>query len=468
MGRFLTKRSFSTRGFHMICRSRLLILSLSLLVSAAGFGLDLDYGGLIENDTGLTWLPSFVLNQRDKVSAWFSTDIGEYLSFGMQGSYTYTTPIPVIVNLDYLEFGGSFHGILGESVLFDFSIGRFFFSDFSGAIFAHTMDGLSINVAWPGLSISATAGYTGLVLKPLSGIVLSNLDLIDRYDDSKVLAPPRLIGVAAVSFPEILLRQTVDLTFLLQQDLRPEDELISAGDVDEFPDGGGPVHTQYYGLGISGPLLGLIYYQAAAFLQTGTTLSYRSDAASSTGGSYQLSNTLAGYGQLSVEIYLARFLSSRISAVIRYATGDADFATFAEGNTGGDANMFTPVTDVRPAYIFIPQTGNLASGRIGYVMLPLEWTGRPTTDRFQSELSSTVFFRTTAGPISAGGVNTDSDALYLGTEIDLTFNYRPFSDLGVAIGLGYFIPNTHATTGALLPEAWANTFTGRFRLFLSF
>ena len=43
-------------------------------------------------------------------------------------------------------------------------------------------------------------------------------------------------------------------------------------------------------------------------------------------------------------------------------------------------------------------------------------------------------------------VDPASDSKYLGTEIDGTVNFRPFSDLGASLALGVFLPMGGALT----------------------
>lgn len=389
-------------------------------------GIDIDFGGSLENDTVLSWIPAFEAFQKDRLSAWFSADFNERLSVEVQAYYTYTTPIPVIVDLDYLELRGTFPYVVGDGSLLNFIAGRFFYSDFSGAIFAHNLDGIYLEVEWPIASASTAVGFTGLLLKPTAGIVLSKVDAIERADESVYLAPPRLIESVEVVLPEIALRQTLTVAALFQQELRSADRLAQEGGIDELPDSGGPVHTQYFGLGVSGPLIQYLYYDAAFYLETGSTLIYADDVFSSTGFSYQKSSILAFFGELRFQAFLDRLLSSRIEALFRVGSGDEDFSTFLDGNTEGTAGVFTPVTNPGAVYVFSPQSGNLIRFQVYYSLKPLEWIQSTATENFQSALKAALFFRTVAGPISVTGVNPDTDAHYLGTEIDLTLNYRPF------------------------------------------
>jgi hypothetical protein len=77
-------------------------------------------------------------------------------------------------------------------------------------------------------------------------------------------------------------------------------------------------------------------------------------------------------------------------------------------------------------------------------------TGIRTVDKFQTSIDGLVFFRNTAGSISTGNTNPDSSDGYLGSEVDLTLSFRPFSDLGISLASGLFFPNDDGKKSALL------------------
>jgi hypothetical protein len=74
------------------------------------------------------------------------------------------------------------------------------------------------------------------------------------------------------------------------------------------------------------------------------------------------------------------------------------------------------------------------------------------------------FLRPTTGGISTLGLDPASSDLYLGTEFDGIANFRPFSDLGLAFSLGFFLPNGGAFTG----QASLPALAGRLEVSLSF
>ena len=88
-------------------------------------------------------------------------------------------------------------------------------------------------------------------------------------------------------------------------------------------------------------------------------------------------------------------------------------------------------------------------------------------DTLQTLLKAAAFFRSTTGQISEPGIDDASDSLYLGTEIDLVVNFRPFSDLGAALSGGFFIPNNGAG-GAFLESDRSIEFLTRLEFSFSF
>jgi hypothetical protein len=112
--------------------------------------------------------------------------------------------------------------------------------------------------------------------------------------------------------------------------------------------------------------------------------------------------------------------------------------------------------------IFSPRPANLFVGEASYSLKPLSGTGTKVLQNFQTMVKALIFLRPTTGAISEAGVETDSKESYLGTEIDGVINFRPFSDLGTSLTLGYFFPNTEAFLDR------TGEFQGKFTFSLSF
>jgi hypothetical protein len=140
--------------------------------------------------------------------------------------------------------------------------------------------------------------------------------------------------------------------------------------------------------------------------------------------------------------------NSRAGLSFSFATGDDDAVTYYEGNTLGDYNQFSPITNGGGGIIFSPGLSNIITANINFSAKPLEGMDIPYVSNTQFVLNAMPFFRAVNGPVSVSGINPSYAGNYLGTEIDLTVNLRPFSDLGVITQLGYFIPDASAFTAA--------------------
>jgi hypothetical protein len=86
-----------------------------------------------------------------------------------------------------------------------------------------------------------------------------------------------------------------------------------------------------------------------------------------------------------------------------------------------------------------------------YSFKPLSRLEGRAAAQLQIRLDSFVFFRETTGAIEARGLEADSAAHYLGSEADLSITFRPFSDLGLALAAGAFVPNTTGAGAAFDP-----------------
>ena len=391
-----------------------------LFFISAGTAPALDFGATLENATGFVKDPVPEFTQRNTLALWFSGDFGN-LSLDAQGSYTFTLDRYYLFTVDVLDFGGEFLFEGGTPVALSFDAGRFVFSDFSGKLFDHRADGLRVGIGLPRLTITAEGAFTGLIQVPNSTVVLSISDRLDQTAPGTVLAAPRLVESLTVEFPEILGRQTITLSALLQQDLRPAGNLAP---------GGGPVHTQYFGLGLEGPIVRPLYYNAFFYLNTGWT---------------GAGNILAFLSGAELDAYFVEALASRIGAQFVYASGDADYTSLYEGNTSGSGTGFLPVSAYTPMLVFTPRLSNLFFGRLLYSFKPFANTRSGAARNLQIEVSAAPFFRSVAGPISEGGVDAASTSLYLGTEADIVIRARPLSDLGLGLSFGIFFPGTAMT-----------------------
>jgi hypothetical protein len=336
--------------------------------------------------------------------------------------------------------------------LVDLQAGRFRLHEFSGALLNEPADGVRATIQTRDGDVTLGAGYTGFLMKESSELMLSGADVSDDADDDEFLAPPRLLGLIAFSLPEIVGRQNFDVSFVAQGDLRDEDDL---------PDGQGLVHTAYLGAGVSGPIVPMLFYDLYGYFGGGKTLT--------TDGGVSSYKPIQSYMiGANLQYFMPDVQQSVVSLGYLYSSGDKDHGSFYEGNTEGASKMFVGLTSPGFGAVFSPKLGNLMVTDLSYSVKPFSGQGSRALDEFQTELSVLGFFRPTTGVISEPGINPASDNLYLGTEVDLTLNFRPFSDLGFSLVNGVFFPNNGSSDSALLEDAVSSEYMARFVATFSF
>lgn len=400
----------------------LLTLIIFLCIGSFGFSQNLDFGGTIDSLTSLSITEEASLFNQEKLSLWFTAGGDTGLKFNAQGSYTFTTERPYLFDVDYLNLAGNW--LFGEAtpMVFSFKAGRFYSYDFTGYVYSHTADGLSLSLGFPFMTINLSGFFTGLMLKPNSTITMSNADQADQSDDSVVLGPKRIAALATVGFPELFLKQDITVSGIFQFDLRPDAD-VGAGE--------GKVTTQYVGAGLGGPIVPALYWNSFFYLGLGTS-TYAS-------GNYL--GFLTGGG---IRYFNKNLLSTRVELKTMVGSGDADADSYVEGNTSGQYNAFTPVSKTSTGYIFSPALTNIWITELNYSFKLFMNSKSEVMKNFQYQTKWIVFFRPTLGPISASGLQDASEAYYLGTEIDHALNFRPLSDFGVAISWGLFLPSERA------------------------
>lgn len=425
-------------------------ISLLLLVGLAPIAMSADWGGSIDNATEIAYETEVLPSQRNRVALWGSYQSGSWFSAFGQGSYVYSLDRPYLFDVDELwaeaELGLGTPGALKSSdpggLAFKARLGRFFMREFSGYVLDHRVDGLRFSLATRWGQLRAGAGYTGLLLKPTSDIELSKLDTADEAKVDVRLAPSRLIEQFEITFAELVLRQDVVFSAVLQQDLRP---------TDETRDDRGRVDTQYYGLGVAGPVWRNLFHETFGYAGTGSMISGQA-------GVYERRSIRSWLAGGSLRYLLPSFLQSYVELGGVYASGDADHRTFLEGNAEDSSTLFLPISGEKPGLVFAPVVGNLAYGRLALATKPftsvMENSSPPYLSPRETGFSSLqiiaetfVFFRPTTGPISKPGLNDASESTYLGTEVDLRLQARLLSDLGMALSSGVFLPNTGEVSG---------------------
>ncbi|MBL8965737.1 MAG: hypothetical protein JNG85_01940 [Spirochaetaceae bacterium] len=324
---------------------------------------------------------------------------------------------------------------------FSFDLGRFPFEDPTGQIVSTPADGLGFGFHYPNLIFSFRAGYTGFLFRETSDVAMSLADA-GRAASTEVLGPARFLGLASLELPP-LFGQRIGLSFLAQEDLNPESAFVQAGAQVYEPGKGGPLDTQYFTLRARGPIAAGLRYEAFAVYGTGRILSWLDDAASPSGHSYRFAPIQSGLFGLSLALPLESFLpQATVGLKVLVATGDKEASSATEGNTQAVFHRFTPVTSSSLGLVYSPSLANLAFVEASLGARPDFLPGR-----FQAAAKLMTFLRTTAGPVSEAGLDPASTSAYLGTELDLVASYGIYSDLGLLLTLGAFLPGV-APAGA--------------------
>ncbi len=427
------------------------ILLVFALVVLAISGYSLDWGGNLEDSTYYHYSDSTSAGSKlfhaDTLGFWLRTGLWKDAELFVQGSYTYTTENPYFFDIDSLKVESK------PSPSIKYTLGRFMVSDFSGYIFNQKLDGELLSLNYPWGVFKAEIGATGLLFHRSSSIKMSLADQADT-DGPFDLASPRLVGGAGVLLPDLYLLQDVNATAWVQFDMRSADELTTEGTT--LPSSkGGKLDSQYFGVQVSGSIIPSLYQNSFVYLGTGRTLSYID-------GKYTYKPILSFLGSVGLRYYMESFLHSRIGFQFLYSSGDSDYSSsFLEGNTKGNGTNFIPISRKSLALVFSPQLGNIFFTSLSYSVKP------DVLKNFQFELKDVNYFRSTAGQISESGIDPSSSSLYLGTEVDGTVNYRPFSDLGLSLSSGVFIPN-NGSGGAFLASQRKVEVLARLGLSFSF
>ena len=435
----------------------LLILILMILTSPLMFSFD--WGGNISNYSYAT-NEDDSYDQVNKFSLWGSHSFDDFTYFTGQGSIGYAKDdYDFLADLDYLYFDQSIPEIFGESSALSYRIGRFYQSEFTGKVFAHRADGLFVNLGIPAGNLHLSTGYTGLLLKPVSDLNTTAADIADDDDDDIHFAPKKLVSVLGFDFIDILPGQQLNISGVSVFDLR-SDDLIEDGDTSAGENTGGKLNTFYIGAGLGGGISSSVFYDIYGYMQLGKTLT-------NDGVEYSYESISAFLGGGSLSWFSKQLLYSKATASFVYASGDDDSSSLYEGNTEDSGTTFIPVSGTSTGFIFAPDLSNIMIAGLEYSIKPFG-NEKGMISNLQTLLSANMFFRATEGAISEQGIiNTASDDKYLGTEIDLGINFRPFSDFGVGLKGGIFMPPT-GSDSAVNEDSNDPEFGGSVNLSFSF
>ncbi len=365
----------------------------------------------------------------------------------IRGSYEYLmSGEPYYFSLDELRY--ALRSDFGNSGFFTFELGRFPESDGTGLIFNEIIDGFSLAFGLPGVSASATAGYTGLVFQESSSVFVSIADAIDLQDDD-LFGPPRLY-VAAEGLHQ-LSESGLTLGFGLaaQFDLHDRDELAQPGDSVFSGAFSGAVQTQYQTVRLFGPVEERLRFDLFSSFVTGSMVVPSFDTLA-----FEKTPIL---GFLSGANLTAAFpIASRpeISASALFASGDDDSEQIIEGNRAGYSTSFVPISTALRNPWSSDSGGKLLTNTLVYsnlLLAELSASVRPfgslagyVAKNTSVKAGGAAVLRPSEGAAPLDGVAPSYNGIYLGSEVNLrlVIGIAPF--LEVEFDGGLFFPSAEA------------------------
>jgi hypothetical protein len=395
------------------------VVLLGASVCDFAYATDLDWGATLDNAASLRvspmldepeWEEEFVAAVWGRVLQ--QTGNGGWWDLTVQGSYTYSLERPYIFDVDLLRFSGIFPR---RSVL-DIAAGRFVFEDATGLILNHQADGFRFGFLLPKIQIHLGAAYTGLLLNPSSDIRLSNDDLLEAEDDSEFFGPSRVLLQSSFTFPAGRRPRDLTLQALAQFDLR-EDPTEK-------------IDTQYLGIVTTRRLSPTLYLDSHFTLSSGQSTVGTKDTF--------LLSFLFGLG---LQYFNENLLSSRAHLKIQYGSGFLPLVLLP-GWESLSLEDFRPINQPTTGLSFNPALANLMYADFLYTFRPFFRDPNQSLANIQPGLAVRTYFRSTLSDIALAYVDPDSDGMYLGTEIEASLVARFFSDLGLSLRTGVFLPGT--------------------------
>ncbi len=388
-------------------KKRFLFIYIALIISYSQ-GLKVDYGLSADSFIGGTLSESPSLFGYEKASVYASFQFSDDISMAFDGFYKFLYSSTTTAN--YLDF---------ETIVaifpvgnIAFQLGRNNFSDFSGDIISHKLDGVMINLPLGFADLTAKVGYSGLVNR-------NDITILSASDETGQIN--RLIeSVDIVKEFDITTIWGSFVSYQALNDYMTKDLGI------------------YLGGGISGAFTGDMFYSLRSNFKTGL-FNYKDSVTVESAGA----PIVAGMGVLSLSWYinmeddLINSLSPYVTLDFGVSSGDgnlakADLGVQQSGISSG-VSIYSPIMKSSPGVIYSVNNQNLTYFKLGISASPLK--------NLQAQIVSTAFFRTVKGVMSDTSVDKNAEGNYIGTELSLTGNYRLFSDLGITFVSGLFIPD---------------------------
>ena len=448
----------------------IVLLALFLGTQAQAF----DWGGSIEDKSSPTVafdkLPTSNLVQTETLRFWATQNFGGSADLLFKANVT-----------DAITYGfapGPFTNLFTadiDSLAFSagsFVLGRSIYKDLGGVLLKTTLDGVQDTIHLPGVDLTLLAAYSGFVFKSGSTVVISQADLADRIvpenfmDPTTLFAPPRAIGYVEADFTRLIPGQRLQVAEAIQVDLR-QGNIAKDGDKHSYytPDTTAPVHMSYTGIGMSGRVVGPLYWDIWSFGGLGMSLTPTGMYAQKgvdpathapipeVKQTMKTSYIVNGIGNLDLTLLLPDWNKTIINLGLMVGSWDPDgispdqnLPTTPKGDSPSLYTGYFGISRTSSALIFNPQPVNMAIAQLLYSFKPFSASSRDAAN-LQVTASGFVFVRPTPGAIAETGLDTTSTDLYLASEGDLNLLWRPASDWGASLGFGVLVPGKALTRG---------------------
>jgi hypothetical protein len=398
-----------------------LVLASLALIAGSAFAFEGDFGVTLDTSSVVSsGVVDTSAESQYRAAVWGelfqTTNKGGSLDLTAQGSYRYTAERPYIFDLDLFRFTGLFSAALGDGTAVELKAGRFNFSDATKLILNQTMDGAQISLLFSGFQVRLAGAYSGFLLNPSSNVRISADDQLEANDNSVFFGPKRLVAQALLGSDGFALQA------LAQFDMRGNT-------------GSETIDTQYLGI-VGTPRLTPNFY-----LDYNLTASY----GQSTVGS-KATNLISLLGGFGFRFYAEELAGSRAHAEVTYATGFTPIVLLLNNFSLED---FRPISQPTIGLAFSPRLANILYLDVGYSFRPFVKNPSTVLSNIEPQVGARIYFRDpvpflitgTPADILVHDLNPSSTALYLGTEIEAGVLARIFSDLGVSVRGGVFLPS---------------------------
>lgn len=359
----------------------------------------LDFGLNIDNNTVFTKeIDDQRFMQSNTASLWANQKTKDYelagslsYNFNYMNAQDFEQIDKGTFDLDYLYYIGYF--VFEDSTLdsIDLQIGRFFANDLTSFIFNSKLDGVKAEFGIDNISFGLQAFYTGLLLMKTSPFTLTDLDR--DTDEKNLFGSKRLIYSAYSIIEDLAYRQSLSLEIIGQNDLNDRNV--------EFLD------LYYANLGLNGPLIPALRYNLNAI--------------------YALAknpNVIDQYLFINGDVQLAL-----PSIKGRLALGGT-FSLPLQENT----DAFVPLVPNSLSFVY-PSIGIhnaqsiTVSGNFN-LMTALSLTAKMS-----------AYLKQTTHEVAIPYIDSEKDALFLGSELGLSLDFVPTSDFSISVDAGVLILN---------------------------